>query len=116
MVGLFLILLIIILTIKFFLNPMFFEPKLGLVELLEVLESKGERFIEKKKINKKEIINTNFQTENNFYGKMVYSESYYQIVTYNVSSKLNKYYILKLRKSNNLFGKREMELLETTKF
>jgi hypothetical protein len=83
-----------------------------LTELIKLLESKDEFFLSKRKLNRKDRQINPFILEKSLFKKISFSEIYYIIESYSEIKKVKKKYFLKLKKSNNFFGDRIIELKE----
>lgn len=96
---------VIVLIIRFVLNPLFFIPKLSLDEVIDILEKKGCGYFSHKFINSK----NKFQIEDLFT-----NNSQYVIVGLSVKDKSIRTFNVKIITYNSFFRKREIIVKEVT--
>jgi hypothetical protein len=102
-----------ILTIKYFLNPLFLKPKLSLPEIIKFLNEKKCSFVEYKNLNKNEKQRNIFNHTKGFtIENVIYAKSEYKIIGFSESENIYKIFWLNLKSSLRLFGKRELNFIE----
>jgi len=112
-IAILIVLSIWFLTIKYFLYPVFFKPKIKTSEIIEFLNEKKCSLVEYKTLNKNEkqsnifIHTKGFTIEN-----VIYVKSEYKIIGFSESENIYKIFWVNIKSSLSLFGKRELNFIE----
>ncbi|AFL79605.1 hypothetical protein Aeqsu_0073 [Aequorivita sublithincola DSM 14238] len=112
-IAILIVLSIWFLTVKYFLYPLFFKPKIKTSEIIEFLNEKECSFIEYKALDKKERQRNIFNHNKGLtFDKLVSAKSEYKIIGF--SQKENKYkiYWTELKSWFQPFGKRNLNFIE----
>lgn len=100
------------LTIKYFLYPLFFKPKLNSSETFEFLQNKNLEFIEKRELSKTEKRLNPFNYKKGFSLKKMFSErTEYVLVGFSESKKEHYFFWLELTQWSLLHMKFFLEIL-----
>jgi hypothetical protein len=117
-IYLILIAIIIVLTIwflivKYFLNPLFFKPKIKTSEIINFLNEKQCSFVEYKNLNKKERERNIFkQPKGLTFDSFVSGKSEYKIIGFSKNENKHKIYWSELQSWFPPFGKRILNFIE----
>ncbi|WAC02903.1 hypothetical protein N7U66_05310 [Lacinutrix neustonica] len=101
------------LTVKYFLNPLFFKPKIKTSEIIDFLNKKECLFIEYKALNKEEKQRNIFNQEKGLTFDNIFStKSEYKIIGFSQNKNKHKIYWAELKSWYRPFGKRILNLIE----
>ena len=110
------LLIFLILSIKLFLIPLFFKPKLTFNESIELMKKQKLKFIDKRELNKNEKKLNPFNNKKGISFKNMYSmRTQYIIIGYSESKKEYIYFWLELTKWYVFYMKFIFELLNSQK-
>jgi hypothetical protein len=112
-IAIIIILSISFLITKYFLNPLFFKPKIKRSDIIKFLNKKECLFIEYKVLNKEEKQRNIFNQKRGLtFNKIFFTKSEYKIIGFSQNENKHKIYWAELISWHHLFGKRNVNFIE----